>query len=141
MQQIVTDANILINALTSEEEFYSKDLTPKIVNPSLTIWAPAVLTFETMNAMGRKLLENRITPKLHDEVLETLYSLPLVLLWNYQLIKLASDIQKKTNLTLYDSSYLATAIIKDVPLITNDKELIKKGRKFHNRILPAEQWA
>lgn len=140
MEDVCIDANVLIKIYAPDENKIDESLLEKITVEDLIIWAPGIICFEFAHVLGRKSRLQYIHPDEQQRALQKFFDLHLILMWNEELIKLSTDIQLDGVRSLYDASYLAVALIKDIPLITNDKEILKKGKKIHDQIYSVAQW-
>lgn len=135
MSDLCLDANIIIAALSPDENgAVSRNLINQVLGQKSQIWAPALINFEVSGAFARKETLGFIKKIDTAESLQVLFELPLLLMWNHDLVELATEIGRATGLYFYDSCYLAVAVMKNLPLITGDKDFIKKGRKYYRGI-------
>lgn len=120
----VLDASILIQTLIQEE--YT-DTALKLVGTLKAIYAPSLILYEIGNALVILTRKELITKEDAIRKFKFLSAIPTLNIQDIELTK-AMDIAMKLKTTLYDASYLALALETDIPLITADEQLYKKGK-------------
>lgn len=141
IHQLCLDANIFLSFLSPDETNKTIDqLFRKITMEESVIWGPALVNFEVAGVINRKVKMKLIKSEHQTEAIQLFCRLPLVLLFNEELMTKTMELQKNGIKSVYDASYLATAIIKSVPLITCDEELLQKGKKLYPAVFTPEQW-
>lgn len=136
-KELCLDANVFISAMVVVEAAHEKalELFEVIDRHSVPLYEPAVVVFEFSQSLHRKREEGIVSQRLQDEILDFFFELPLLLQWQSSLIKRA--LASARNLSFrrtYDCAYLAVAMARDIPLVTEDQELLKKGRKIHRQL-------
>lgn len=136
-KELCLDANIFVSAVIAVEETHEKalELFETIDRQTIPLYEPAVVVFEFSQSLHRKREEGIVSPRLQDEILDFFFELPLLLQWQSSLIKRA--LASARNLSFrrtYDCAYLAVAMARDIPLVTEDQELLKKGRKIYRKL-------
>lgn len=132
MEQIVIDASVIIkwfvNEIKSESALKIRD---RYIKGEINLLAPNLILYEVLNAL--KYI------KLHDQkemgkVYETLvnYGIGFSEL-EMELAKETISIAKNSELSIYDSAYLALAKIKKGELITADEKLVKNTPKNYKK--------
>jgi predicted nucleic acid-binding protein len=140
-QDICLDANILISRLSPDESSESGlQFLKHIITTHTILWAPALINFEVAAVIVKKQKLGLISVSEGKKVLQQFYTLPLLLLWDQDLMFQSTTLQKKGIKSLYDASYLAAASLKQIPLITDDQEFLKAGKKLYPAIFSPEQW-
>lgn len=123
MKTLVVDASCLVDwLLESEPQASTLDdlLTPA------TLFAPPHLQLEAAHALKNL---NRVVPEpVIERAFETLTDLKVATMGFSELAHLAW--QHRHNLSLYDTGYLATAIVTGSPLVTSDRKLAAVGKDF-----------
>jgi predicted nucleic acid-binding protein len=134
MQSLVVDASVVVKWFVNEE--YSEKairIRDKYINGEISIMAPKILIFEVLNALYYKQLfsENELV-----EISEALDA------YSFDLYSLEGEYSRKTvevtfknNITIYDSSYISLAIIKNAFMITADEDFIKKLRENYSNYI------
>lgn len=122
---IVVDANVLVYSLVEgahtlqADQLREKDSDWRI---------PSLWRYEVGNALTQlvrqKLLAEETAHRLMDRA-EDMFGPGEMKLESKQVLAIAI----KKNLTFYDAQYLTLALMLDVPLVTEDKELRKAGGK------------
>jgi predicted nucleic acid-binding protein len=87
------------------------------------IAAPALITYETANVIREHELAGQISPDQSAQAHADLLDLAIEL-WPYDLLA-ARAWELRTNLSIYDATYVALAEITNLTLITLDKRLAK----------------
>jgi predicted nucleic acid-binding protein len=123
---IVVDANILVYGLVEG----SQTLRAGQVRDKDPDWrVPPLWKYEVGNAltqMARQKLINQETACQLMEQAEEIFGPGEMMVGSDQVLN--STLKK--NLTFYDAQYLTLAQMLDVPLVTEDKALIKAGGKW-----------
>lgn len=122
---IVVDACVAIKWFIEEEDTpKAVCIQRKLLEGELTVIVPDLLFYEVINILKLKAVAEL------DEVvsaLRILFELNLrVVPANREHLELAIYLSDKFNITIYDAIYVAIANDFNCPLITADKELIKK---------------
>jgi len=141
VKEACVDANILVSLLSADEiTDENKGFLRQILNQPSLLWVPALASFEVSHVLAKKASLQNLTHAQAQTGQRLFFKLPLVFLWNEELMAKALEIQQTGIPTLYDAAYLATAILKNVPLITHDLELVKKGKKIWPAIFSLQEW-
>ena len=123
--EVVVDASVIVKWFVEEEgSDKSLKLRDKYIEGRVGIIAPELVIFEALNALYYKKLFSEDELKEISEALEA-YSLTLYPLRGEYADK-AVEIAFKNDVTIYDASYIALAVIKDTRMYTADKKLIRK---------------
>ena len=123
--EVVVDASVIVKWFVEEEgSDKSLKLRDKYIEGRVGIIAPELVIFEALNALYYKKLFSEDELKEISEALEA-YSLTLYPLRGECADK-AVEIAFKNDVTIYDASYIALAVIKDTHMYTADKKLIRK---------------
>jgi predicted nucleic acid-binding protein len=139
---ICLDANIFVAALSPDEVTDERqNFLDRMAQNHIAIWEPALFLFEIFSVLSKKKKMKILDDSLLYYAQSLIFKLPIVQLWNETLIQKTIEFQDNTGLSFYDACYLATASLKDCPLLTEDKELIKKGKRAYPSIFFAERWA
>lgn len=125
--RFVVDASTVVAILLIDEVFTKPAL--KIIeyyqNKKIEIIAPALLSYEVINALRSACLSKRVPETDVLELIEAYKKLkiPLLLPDEQNMITIANSV----NISVYDSAYLSLAISSNTPLISAD-------RKFYNKL-------
>jgi predicted nucleic acid-binding protein len=135
--ELCLDANIFIAAMVPGEEDHDAALEVlRIVQENdIPLYEPAVAVFEVVSAFYRKTLLGELNPQESERLNDLFFQLPLLLQWQTSLMKKASKIAAELSFKrLYDCTYLAVASAREMPFVTLDAELAKKGRRIHGKV-------
>ena len=131
---IVLDASALVKLVLTEENsdkvrtVYKKELSSKerIIIPNLAL--P-----ESLNAIWKYyILRKELTIKKFISTVNDLISIfdGLEKASDREIVKHAVVLAKDNKITIYDAFYAATSIVYNIPLLTFDKNLLKKASKI-----------
>ena len=141
MKVLCVDANILISCLSSDEQNAENDILLKaLIDKQVMGWAPAHLVSEVTHVLARKKGAGLIDSFSCEEAVRILFLLPLILVWNEELMLKSLIVQEQGIKAIYDASYVALALQKQIPLITADQEILKKGKKVYPAIFTLREW-
>ena len=123
--EVVVDASIVVKWFVEEEDSNKAlKLRDRYVDGGVRIAAPELLIFEVLNALHYKNLFSESELKEISEALEA---------YSFNLYPLRGDYAEKTvevalknNITIYDASYIALAIIRNAHMYTADEKLMRK---------------
>ncbi len=121
--EVVLDASVLVKWFV-EEDASDKALMlrDKYIEGELVILAPELILYEVLNALYFKRLFSREELREISEALEA-YSFSLYPLRGEYAAK-ALEVAFDNDITIYDASYIALAMIKDALVYTADERLI-----------------
>lgn len=138
MREAVVDASIIVKWFVIEENSdKALKIRDKYVEGELKIIAPELITFEILNALKYKELFNEEELKEISEALQA-YSFSLYPLKGEYAEKTV-EVAVKNNITIYDASYVALAIMRKTQMYTADEKLIKKLRKKYLKYVKSIQ--
>jgi predicted nucleic acid-binding protein len=135
--EICLDANIFVAAMLPSEPHHeqAQSLLALLEDQDIPLFEPALVLFEVSSAIHRRRLLGELTDKEADKTADLFFQLPLLLQWQSFLIKQAVQIAVKLSCKrMYDFAYLSLAINRDIPLITLDEDLEKRGGKIYKKI-------
>lgn len=139
--KICLDANVLVSYYCEDENRPETNiLIDHLASREYFILCPALLNFEITNALSRKERRKIISQDYASEIVRHLFELPIVLLWQNEYLQESLNIQREALPSIFDAAYVATAKKNDIPLITEDIELLKKGRKVYPAIFTVKEW-
>lgn len=137
---ICIDNNVIINYLCNDEANEAVDkLFDRVFDEGQLIYVPALLNFEFAHVLARKKKTGYLTDEQGRFALKTFFQLPIVLTWKEEFLEIAYTLVENGLPSLYDASYLAVAMIKNIPLVTFDKELYKRARMQYDAVFTPEQ--
>jgi len=128
MEKVVADASVIVKWFI--EESYSEKalvLRDMHVNGEIQLIAPSILPFEVLNALKYSNLFNE------EELQEVANAISK---YGFEYYNLRGELAEKTvelalenEITIYDASYIALAVLKKTKFYTADEKLIKKTKK------------
>jgi len=123
--EVVIDASVIVKWFVEEEgSDKSLKLRDRYIEGEIRIIAPELMIFETLNALYYKRLFSEEELKQISEALEA-YSFTLYPLRGKYASK-AIEVAFKNDITIYDASYIALAIIRNTQMYTADEKLMRK---------------
>ncbi|MDO8644187.1 MAG: type II toxin-antitoxin system VapC family toxin [bacterium] len=141
--ELCLDANIFVSAMVPTEQHYSEssELIELIRRKDLVLREPPNLQAEFISVIHRKTQNQEIPENRKNNLFDLFFDLPILIQWRSKVLKDSSDIAKDLNYKLiYDCLYLAVAARYDIPLITHDQELRKRGRSFFRKIYTVSEY-
>lgn len=130
--EVVVDASLIVKWFVEEEgSDKSLKLRDRYIEGKIRIIAPELIFFEVLNALYYKRLFSEDELKEISEALEA-YSFTTYSLKGEYADK-AIEVAFKNDITLYDASYIALAIIKNTHMYTADSKLIRKLRNEYQK--------
>jgi len=133
----VVDASVAIKWFFPE---IHSEAALRLLDPQHTLHAPGLIFSEFGNVLWKRFRKNEISRKEASVTIDVLRSLPLHVQSSQSLIPLALEIACGENRIVYDSLYVAAAIVHQFPLVTADGKLYRalgKGR-FSEHLLWVE---
>lgn len=137
MQELCLDANILVAAVTPQEPQHrvAKEIIQYVLQNSIALFEPAVLCFEVISAISRKNSAGDLTDDETTRISNFIFQLPLLLQWQQDILEKARRYARELNFkNIYDCTYLAVSMGREIPLVTLDNELLAKGRRVYQQI-------
>lgn len=135
--EICLDANIFIAAMIKKEEHHEEAFkTLRIATENSSVFfEPFVVLSEVAGFFHRKRMAGELKPEEAEELTDSFFGIPLLLMWKGSMMQRAQKIAEvMASKRLHDSIYLAVAEKRKIPLITLDRELLKKGKKIYGEI-------
>lgn len=140
--EVCLDNNIIVTYLSPDETCVAvNELVMSILKTKKMIRVPALINYEFANAIGRKTRNQLLTEIQKNTALDEFFELPILLMWNQATMKRTLEFTHRGFAPLYDAAYLAVAMERGIPLITQDKEFLKKAKKEYPAVFTPEQWA
>lgn len=120
----VTDASFIIAyLLPNEKSSESDEFILKYRNQEIKLISSAIFNLEVLNGLNAAELSKRVTSQECVDIAKRFIKLGIVCedIDDYETFLLA----QKTNLTVYDASYVWLAKSKKTPLLSLDKRMMK----------------
>ena len=128
MSLFVVDASVAIKWFLPEVH---SDAALRLLAGPYTLYAPDLLFSEFGNVLWKRFRRNEVTKNEASAAVDALLSLPLQVQASQSLLPLALEIACGENRTVYDSLYLAAALVLQCPCVTADGKFYRsltKGR-------------
>jgi len=125
MQEVVIDASVVVKWFVEEENSdQALKIRDKYINGEIKLIAPSIITFEILNALYHKRL---FSEREMREISEALEAFSFELYYpKGEYVEKTLEVVFKNDITFYDASYIALAIIKDTYMYTADEKLIER---------------
>ena len=110
----------------------------RAMEPSESLLAPALLTYEVLNGLRSAVRQRRIDNEALERCTRHFLSMP----WAFDLqssgdrIREISRLAERHELTIYDAAYLELLIRQNRPLVSLDAALRTAARAEHAEVLP-----
>lgn len=133
LSEVCVDASVFVASLVPEENDHKEALAGMAIirDQGVVLYEPAVVLFEVVGALHRKVKLGELKKEEADLGIDLFFELPMLLQWKADLLKSATRISSEMSYQhLYDSTYLAVAKVKKIPLLTLDKELIRRAKSL-----------
>jgi len=124
----VVDASVAIKWFLPE--LYG-DAALRLLREGHSLVAPDLLFPEVGNVLWKRVRRREATAKEAGAALDALVALPLEVHPSQAMMPVAFEIACATARTVYDSLYLALAILRECPMVTADRKLheaLERGR-------------
>jgi len=142
-EDLCLDANVFVAALCPEEHYHKEAflLIQEIRKHARMLYEPALVLYEINMALYRKQKQGDLLAGDSQSLLEQFVRLPILFQWAPEFITLTHQLAHQLSFShIYDVSYLAVAVARDIPLVTFDEELLRKGKKAHSQIFDAHNY-
>ena len=127
MSRYVVDASIAVKWFVPESHSEAAYL---LLDDAHELLAPDLLLPEFGNIIWKKIRLREITRSDGRRIVQALMRVPLALHPSTSLLELGFEIAQWIDRTVYDSLYLALAVLHDCPMVTADRRLhnvVKRG--------------
>lgn len=127
---IVIDATVAIKwFVRDDEKDFAKavSLRNNFLKGNIVLIAPQLLISETSNALRYK---KDIDPLLVTRAIDTLWKLEIIEPIDAEISENAIDLAFKLDATIYDTTYLAMALLKEGKLVTADSKFRRQAAGF-----------
>ncbi len=132
---VVVDSSVFVASLTEDEPFSAESLNliRNIQAQKISVIIPTTVVFEVVAAVARRSGDTPLAYKVGTELL----SMPAVSVIDLTTFRVLRGLAftAEARLTGMDAIVVNTAIEFDLPLITLDKEMAERAKKFV-KILP-----
>ena len=138
MSRFVVDASVAIKWFLPEPH---DDCAARLRGEGTDLDAPDLLYAEIGNTLWKRVRRGELTGAAAGKIVAAVSRLPIEAHPSRLLSGAALQIACSTGLTVYDSLYLATALLTDSRLVTADRRLFEAGRRkapLRNRVLWVE---
>ena len=133
MRRVCVDASLALKWVTAEPAWEPANALLAEWQAQAEIYAPDHFWIECTNALRKKVAADVLSAAEAAEVLDALASIRIQPVSTRLLSPRSLEIALATDLTVWDTAYVAVAEHVDAELWTADRELAAKGR----RVLPA----
>ncbi|PYN27220.1 MAG: PIN domain nuclease [Candidatus Rokuibacteriota bacterium] len=120
MSDFVVDASVAVKWLMTEPH---EAVAGRLLHGGHDLLVPDLVFVEVANALRKRVMRGETTVAMATEALQTLGSLPLQVHPSQPLLPLAVELAARFGRSVYDSLYLAVAMIRHCPLVTADRRL------------------
>ena len=126
MSSFVVETSVAIKWFFPE---IHRDAALRLLEGEHRLHALDLIFSEFGNVLWKRFRKNQISTKEASATIEALLSVPLQVQSTQSLIPLALEIACGTHRTVYDSLYLSTATVHQLPFVTADSKLCKALKK------------
>lgn len=139
---ICIDANVFLACYTSEaHQEDCLNFLQRAQARMLNYYEPALVLYEVASTLHRKVVKQELDLEDSKEALEAFFQLPLLFQWQQTLLTRAANLASRLAMdTSYDCTYLAVAEYRNIPLVTLDQELLKKGRRVYSQVFTVSEF-
>ena len=122
------DASFMLAAILPDERHqYAEEVIQKYIDGTCVLLVPSVFPFEVANGIKMAIVRKRLTSPAAKEILKKCRELNIPI-EDTDIIKVFS-LAIKSDLSIYDASYVALAQTKNIPLLTLDSKMKKLTEK------------
>ena len=125
MNRFVVDASVAVKWYLPEEH---GDCAARLCRGGTALEAPDLLHSEIGNALWKRVRRRELTRDQAGEIIVALGQMPIEMYPSRMLSAAALQIACETNLTVYDSLYIATAMLTGSRLVTADRHVYETAR-------------
>lgn len=142
IREICLDANVILSCLVVEPDQEScRILLQQILTAEIDIYAPSLMIFEVASILQRKTYCTELSAREASDALNVFTNLPVLFQGQTHIMKKAFRLAQELSLkNTYDTAYLAVAETRQIPCITCDVELRKKGRAVYDQIFTPDEF-
>lgn len=138
MSRFVVDASVAVKWFLPE---IHGDSAMRLLDAEHDLFAPDLLFAEVGNVLWKRVRRREVAVREASTILDALVSLPLQVRACQPLMPLSFEVAYRTQRTVYDSLYLAVALLDECPMVTADRKLheaLKKGGFAGHRLWVAD---
>jgi len=135
---VVVDASVAIKWFLPE---LHDDAALRLLRAEHRLVAPDLLFPEVGNVLWKRVRRREATASEAGAVLDALVAVPLEVHASQPMMPVAFEIACATGRTVYDSLYLALAVLRECPMVTADRKLhqaLERGRFAHHLLWVTE---
>ena len=125
MNRFVVDASVAVKWYLPEEQ---SDHAARLCRRDTVLEAPDLLHSEIGNVLWKRVRRRELTRDQAGEIIAALDLMPIEIYPSRLLAAAAVQIACETNLTVYDSLYIATAMLTGSRLVTADRRVFETAR-------------
>jgi len=125
VNRFVVDASVAVKWYLPEQH---GDCATRLCRSDTVLEAPDLLHSEIGNALWKRVRRKELTRDQAGEIIFALSRTPIEMYPSRLLSAAALQIACETNLTVYDSLYLATAVLTGSRLVTADRRFYETAR-------------
>jgi predicted nucleic acid-binding protein len=126
VNRFVVDASVAVKWYLPEEH---GDCAARLCSSDAVLEAPDLLHSEIGNALWKRVRRKELTRDQAGEIIVALSRMPIEMYPSRLLSAAAFEIACETNLTVYDSLYLATAMLTGGRLVTADRRVYETAQE------------
>ncbi|MBI2263970.1 MAG: type II toxin-antitoxin system VapC family toxin [Armatimonadetes bacterium] len=132
IDHLVMDASVALKWLLPAEqgEAQAIQILQGLCDKKLTLSAPTLLIYELLNGLLMAVRRGRATSDIVLPASQQFLKLPILYDTSIKSGDSTLALAIRTGLSVYDSAYLELASRIQRPLVTSDRDLFIKGRKF-----------
>lgn len=125
MNRFVVDASVAVKWYLPEQH---GDCAARLCRGGAVLEAPDLLHSEIGNVLWKRVRRQELTRDQAGEIIVALSLMPIEIYPSRLLAAAALQIACETNLTVYDSLYIATALLTGSRLVTADRRVFETAR-------------
>jgi predicted nucleic acid-binding protein len=125
VSRFVVDASVAVKWYLPEQ--HSEDAA-RLCHSGTVLEAPDLLHSEVGNALWKRVRRSELTRDQAGEIIAALSLMPIEIYPSRLLAAAAVQIACETDLTVYDSLYIATAMLTGSRLVTADRRVFETAR-------------
>ena len=125
MNRFVVDASVAVKWYLPEEH---GDCAARLCRSDTALEAPDLLHSEVGNTLWKRVRRGELTRDQAAKIIAALTMMPIEIFPSLLLTAASLQIACETNLTVYDSLYLATAVLTGSRLVTADRRIVESAR-------------
>jgi predicted nucleic acid-binding protein len=130
----VVDASVAVKWFVPEA---SSHVALRFLNVDHELIAPDLLIPELGNTLWKKVMRKEISLKVAKEILQKFDAAPIKLYPSAPMLEVALDISIEERRSVYDTLYLALAVVRKCQMVTADEKLVNslKDSRFAEHLL------